>query len=56
MATPQSTILVADIPIHETHCMGFEPCLFLECSKCGLSVKANARELAAYCEEDLIQP
>lgn len=51
---PQGGVLTTEgVTIHETHCMGFEPCLFLECSKCGLSVKNNAEELAEFCTEDL---
>lgn len=55
MSRPQSDILVipAGVVIDESHCMVFEPCLHLECSKCGLSVKSNADELKEWCTEDL---
>jgi hypothetical protein len=42
-----------DFPVHDTHCMGFEPCLFLECSKCGLTAKLDKKELFKPCTEDL---
>lgn len=50
--TPQNPIMIADFPIDPSHCMGYEPCLFLECSKCGLTSK-DPKELAKWCTEDL---
>lgn len=41
------------LDIDESHCMGYEPCLSLECSKCGLTVKHNSAELKQWCTEDL---
>lgn len=45
----QSTSLKPVSKIHSSHDMAFRPCLFLECSKCMLSVKANAEELKKPC-------
>lgn len=50
----QSKILTAeDVVIHDSHAMEFQPCLFLECGKCFLSVKNNADELRHECAEDI---
>lgn len=47
------SLILRDVLIDDSHCMGFEPCLHLECSKCGLSLKHNAEELKEFCTEDL---
>lgn len=46
-------VIPAGVIIDDSHCMGYEPCLVYECSKCGLSVKHNADELKQWCTEDL---
>lgn len=54
MATLQSDVLTTEgVTIDESHDMTFQPCLYLECSKCLLSVKHNAEELAEGCTEDI---
>lgn len=54
MPTPQGGILTGEgVVIDDTHDMVYEPCLFLECSKCLLSVQFNADELADECTEDI---
>lgn len=54
MFQTQGGVLTTEgVTIDESHSMGFEPCLFLECSKCFLSVRHNADELAEPCTEDV---
>lgn len=55
MATVQNDVLFVPegVVIDESHDMEFAPCLHLECSKCFLSVRSNASELAEGCVEDI---